>query len=245
MQSGRDSLALPQITPPSSRPPSSRSSSISNATEHTDQLIAHGKEETWAVYDVFRLFSKGFQFKIERSSFFKGLSNCVTLKQLNVVKRTRLRERFRESAQDVTLEEFVRMYWPRTTEDNMTSLMRWCHLREAQVVLDGNEAGEESVTRTIFNLLDINGDGRVSVEELHHAEILTSEQTTKLLNLVRRRHDRLGAKALAAAALFGKVIDDCDFGQIFSSGCVEWDEKISYQDFCAVVKSRTNLDMLR
>jgi Ca2+-binding EF-hand superfamily protein len=212
-----------------------------------DQLIMCGinKEETWAVYDVFRLFSKGFQFKIDRSSFCKGLKSCVTLKQLNVVKKARLRERFRESAQDVTLEEFLRMYWPKTTEDSMSSLIRWCHLREAQVVLDGTEAGEESVLRTIFDLLDINGDGRVSVEELHHAEILTSEQTTKLFNLVRRRYERLGAKALAAAALFGKVIDDCDFGQIFSSGGVKWDEMLSYQDFRVVIKARQNLDQVR
>jgi hypothetical protein len=210
-----------------------------------DQLLMSGKEEVWAVYDVFRLFSKGFQFKIDRNSYCKGLRSCVTLKQLNVVKRARLRERFRESAQDLTLEEFVRMYWPKTAEDSMSSLIRWCHLREAQVVLDGSDAGEESVLRTIFDLLDINGDGRVSVEELHHAEILTSEQSGKLFNLVRRRYERLGAKALAAAALFGKVIHDCEIEQIFSSGSIKWDEKLSYQDFRAVIKSRPNVDILR
>jgi hypothetical protein len=198
------------------------------------------------VYDVFRLFSNGFQFKVERNSFCKGLKGCVTLKQLSVVKRARLQERFRESAQDMTLEEFLRMHWPKTTEDDMKFLIRWCHLREAQIVFDGcfdgNEAGEESVLRTIFDLLDVNGDERLSVEELLEAGILTSEQATKLFNLVGSNYDTLGAKALAAVALFGKVIDASTCEQVFNSGCVKWDGKLSYQDLFAVVRSRTNVD---
>jgi hypothetical protein len=191
------------------------------------------------VYDVFRLFSNGIQFKVDRNSFCKGLHRCVTLKQLSVVKRARLQERFRESAQDMTLEEFLRMYWPKTAKDDMKSLIQWCHLREAQIVFDGNEASEESVLRrTYFDLLDVKGDEGLSVEKLLQAGVLTSEQ----VNLIGSRHDRQDAKALAAVALFGKVIDESTCEQVLSSGCVKWDGKLSFEDLFAMVRSRTNLD---
>lgn len=192
----------------------------------------------WAVYDVFRLFSKGMQFKIDRGRFLTGLKDCVTLKQMEVVRRARLAERFRESAHDVTLEEFVRMYFPKPAEKSMSILIRWCHLREAQSVLHNIESSDIYALRTIFDLLDANGDQKVSVEELQHAEILTSYEVADLFDRAEKKRNALAAKALAAAALFGKEIEDCDYGQLYSTGCLWGDGKLSFQDFCSVVSSR-------
>lgn len=197
------------------------------------------KEEMWAVYDVFRFFTGGMQFKIERAVFLKRLKDCITRRQKWVVNKARLTERFRESAQDVTLEEFVKMYWPRTSPSQMNTLIQWCHLREAQAVLkSGVEASDAKTLRRIFDLLDANQDHRVSVEELQQAEILTSEEVACLMSEAKKKHDALATKALAVVALFGKKMDECDYDELFSTGGLQWDGQFSFWDFCAIVNSR-------
>lgn len=210
------------------------------------------KEEMWEVYDVFRFFSKGVVFAIKRRCFFDGLRDCVSIKRLDVVRRTQLRERFRDSAQDVTLEEFLRMYLPSASDEELKTLIRWSHLREAQLQLQGvrrhysvtKKAVDEqdSVLRTIFALLDVNGDGRVSLEELQFAEILSAEDVETVFELAKRQNKANETKAIAAVVC-GRTANAANAWDSCPGRCDPvWDQKLSYRDFCVAVKSRTHPD---
>lgn len=116
--------------------------------------------------------------------------NRETVNKLKILKRSRLDHRFRESTQDVDLPEFLRMLWPLATEEDMVKMVRWAQLREAQAVLrDGKFRGEVAELKKIFDLLDENGDGLLSVNELRRASILNTKEIQTLM-----RTQRLDAK---------------------------------------------------
>jgi hypothetical protein len=177
------------------------------------------------------------KFCITRRDFFEGVRGCTSLKQLEVMRKARLKERFRESAQDLPLEEFLRALWPAAADKDMPKMIRWCQLREAQSVFLGVLPNDAHGLRTVFDILDINGDKRVSIEELQRACILTPEQIQDLFEVAGRQHAAHEAKALASAALFHKEVDDCDSTTLGRRGGPLCDGKLTFRDFCTAVKS--------
>lgn len=144
----------------------------------------------WIAYDVFRSLDKQKRQSISRNDFFEGLKDFPTLDKLKMLKRTRLDVRFRESTQDVDLPEFLRMLWPSATDEDVIKMVRWGQLREAQSVLrDGKFRGEVAELKKIFDLLDENGDGLLTVNELRRARILSGQEIQSLM-----RTQRLDAK---------------------------------------------------
>merc|ERR1739848_270067 len=72
--------------------------------------------------------------------------------------------------------------WPKATKDDMTKLLRWVQLREAQSVLREQQfRGDNNDLRKIFDLLDENGDGVLSVRELQRSAILTKDEICGLM----------------------------------------------------------------
>jgi len=191
------------------------------------------------VYDVFQLFDRRRQHKIVRRDFYDALKDCASLHQLKVLNRSRMKERFLDSARDVTLEEFLRMMWPSATEDDLHKMVYWSRLREAQNLLHGVVPQTMSTgnLRMIFDLLDLNGDHRVSVEELYRANILTPDQVQRLMVVAEEQHEAFQAKALAAAALFGKQIEDASSFELGRIGGPLFDGKLAFRDFCKAVKT--------
>lgn len=184
---------------------------------------------------MFQVLDKRRQFSVSRRGFFEALRVCTSLKELEVIRKSRLRDRFRESARDLSLDEFLRAMWPLAADKDIPTMIRWCQLREAQsvfcVVLPNDEGG----LRMVFNILDLNGDDKVSVEELQRAGILTPEQIRHLFAVVGQQQAAFDAKALASAALFDKHIEDGDL--ISSSRIALCDGKLTFREFCLAVKS--------
>lgn len=105
-----------------------------------------------------------------------------TVDQIRTVRRADLQQRFRGSAADVTLEELLQLTWPKATEEDFGKMRRWVQLMEAQRVLrEPNFRGETSDLRRIFDLLDVNGDGDLSLKEVLRANILTKSEVVQLL----------------------------------------------------------------
>lgn len=206
-------------------------------SEYCERCSTCSKEEVWDVYDVFQVLDKRRQFSISRRGYFEALKGCTSLKQLEVMRRSRLKERFRESAEDLSLEDFLRAMWPAATDKDIPKMIRWCQLREAQSAFSGVLPNDARGLRIVFDILDLNCDKRVSVEELHRAGILTSEQIQNLFEVAGQQHAAFEAKALASAALFGKHIEDSNPVTLGRPGGPLRDGKLTFRDFCTAVKS--------
>jgi len=136
----------------------------------------------WIAYDVFRNMDKRRRNKIGRIDFVEALKDYPTLEKLKMLKRSQLESRFRESAQDVSLDEFLQLLWPSATDEDIAKMLRWAQLREAQAVLrDDSFRGETSELRRVFDLLDENGDTMLSVNELQRAQIFTQKEIATLM----------------------------------------------------------------
>lgn len=131
------------------------------------------------------------------------------------------------------------MMWPDVTEEDLAKMTRWCQLRAAQTTIQGRSDAEvpDSVLREIFDLLDLNGDQKVSVDELYWGEILTAKQVDRLMQVAGQQHDEYQAKTIAAAALFGRKMDDLDLNELCRLGGPLFDRKVTFRDFCLAIKS--------
>lgn len=121
----------------------------------------------------------------------------------------------------------------------MEKMVRWCQLREAQSALRGVCPDDVGGLRMIFNLLDLNGDMKVSVAELHGAGILTPPQVDNLMKVAGQQHDLFQARALAAAALFHRQIEDSESAELGRIGGPLYDGKLAFRDFCTAIKLGT------
>jgi hypothetical protein len=142
------------------------------------------------LFDVFRSMDKRNRKRISRRDFLEALADETTHAKARTLRRSGLHQRFRESAADVTLEELLKLVWPKASSEDLLKMKRWVELREAQGVLrDHQFRGDNSDLRKIFDLLDENGDGSLSVRELQRSAILTKEEICDLMGT-----DRMDAK---------------------------------------------------
>lgn len=231
-------LSLPPIVPRSlaSTPPGTACLAGRPAPEKCGVCT---KEQLCDVFDVFWFLDKQRQFKLTRHTFFATIRECVSHKQVEVLRKSRLTERFRQSSQDVSLEEFLRMMWPDATDADIVKMHRWCQLRAAQTAIHGHFEGElpDTVLREIFDLLDLNGDHRVSMEELHRGQILTTAQVERFMQLAGAQYEEYQAKVIAAAALFGKKMEDYETYDGGRLGGPSFDGKLAFRDFCYAIKT--------
>lgn len=155
-------------------------------TERVERCTRCTKDEMWLAYDVFRSLDKRKRQSVSRNDFFEALKDFPDMNRLKILGRSRLDHRFRESTQDVDLPEFLKMLWPSATDEDMVKMVRWAQLREAQAVLrDGKFRGEVAELKKIFDLLDENGDGLLTVNELRRARILSAQEIQTLMRTQR------------------------------------------------------------
>lgn len=134
------------------------------------------------LFDVFRSMDKKNRKRISRRDFLEALADETTHAKARILRRSGLNERFRQSAADVTLEELLKLVWPKAADEDMVKLLRWAQLREAQSVLREQQfRGDNKDLQKIFELLDENSDGNLSVGELQRAAILTKEEIKDLM----------------------------------------------------------------
>jgi hypothetical protein len=88
-----------------------------------------------AVYDLFHSLSKDGKSVVSRMDFFAGLKEQVSLDFLRLSRRSRLLDRFRQSAADITLDELLALMWPRATAEDLKQMRSWVALREASLTV--------------------------------------------------------------------------------------------------------------
>mmetsp|Transcript_34050 Transcript_34050/g.90726 ORF Transcript_34050/g.90726 Transcript_34050/m.90726 type:complete len:177 (-) Transcript_34050:382-912(-) len=93
------------------------------------------REEVMAVYDLFHSLSKDGKRVVSRMDFFAGLKEQVSLDFLRLSRRSRLLDRFRQSAADITLDELLALMWPRATAEDLKQMRSWVALREASLTV--------------------------------------------------------------------------------------------------------------
>lgn len=164
----------------------------------------------WNACDVFWEFDTGHTGAISRADYFSGLASqplAPTVARLRMIRRADLSLRFRNSARDVTLEEFLKLLWPLAAGDDWEMMRRWSELREARYVLNpAHFRGTPQELERVFELLDRCSGGKggfCSAFEFVRAEIYTREEIEKL---VQRRdlHDCW----LDYETYRGQIVDD-------------------------------------
>jgi len=146
-------------------------------------------EAVWAACDVFWEFDVSHTGRITRPAYIQQLGQTPTVMRLRMLRRARLEARFRDSAQPVTLDEFLRLLWPAAQEKDFKLMRRWAQLREALSVMQSeNFRGQDHELNTVFAHLDARAEGRIPAQELVRAQILPREQLQRLTKTMDLKH---------------------------------------------------------
>lgn len=132
---------------------------------------------------VFWSFDASDTGVITRDEYLLRLSDPPTADRLRFLRRANMEARFRQSANPVSLEDFLWMIWPSAPESDMRLILRWAHLHKARsAVLRPNFRGTELELRTVWELL--GGDPRgeaLEVSALVRSQILTAAEARRLI----------------------------------------------------------------
>lgn len=133
------------------------------------------------------------------------------------------------------------MMWDDATEADLAKMVRWCQLRAAQNSLQGEDQGEvpEELLKKIFDSLDLDGDQRLSVEELYKGGVLTGQQIEKLMDVAEIKYAEHQQRTIALAALFGKHMEDIEPSDLGRLGGPLFDGELTFRDFCVAFRSGT------
>mmetsp|Transcript_25475 Transcript_25475/g.61638 ORF Transcript_25475/g.61638 Transcript_25475/m.61638 type:complete len:231 (+) Transcript_25475:37-729(+) len=133
-------------------------------------------------YTIFRRWDPTPAKVITRAAFLEGLKSPPTLESLKVLARSKLEQRFRMSSQPVTLTEFLDLMWPTAKPADREWMQRIIQLTDAKDVLRSrNFRGSRDDLKQLYDILDINGDGKLTPAELHAARILDRADVEKLV----------------------------------------------------------------
>jgi len=121
-----------------------------------------------------------------------------------------LQKAFKEAeGQPISLRAFFCLVWSTFPESDIENCVKWCGLFTAKLVLEEilDEDGDGKVedvdpedVEAIFFAIDMNGDGRVTVEELVSNGGFSEAQAHKLMSLDRDRKGSLDMRDVKAAA---------------------------------------------
>lgn len=140
------------------------------------------KEAVWTACDVFWLFDTKYTGEITRKRYGDHLCDTPTVNKLRMLRKSGLEDRFRKSAQPVTLQDWITMIWPGSTQQELELMMRWAALREAWSIVHSLDfrCHDSEMTR-IYELLDTEGGrGEIPLGEFIRAHILSDEELMKL-----------------------------------------------------------------
>lgn len=139
-------------------------------------------EDVWSACDVFWEFDPQHTGKITRPQYLSLISQPASVIRLRFMRRSRLEERFRNSAAPVTLEEFLQLLWPGAGQQELKQMRRWSRLREARTIMnDSSFRGSETELKRIFDHLDSRGEGRVSARDVISARLVSCDELRRLL----------------------------------------------------------------
>jgi len=138
-------------------------------------------EAVWAACDVFWELDVAHTGQISRPEYIIRLSEPPNVMCLRMLRRSRLENRFRESAQPVSMEEFLRLLWPAAKDTDIVLMRRWSELREAHSIgLQDNFRGTEPELSRMFHHL-VQGEGRINAYDIVRSQVLASDEVHRVL----------------------------------------------------------------
>lgn len=123
--------------------------------------------------------------KVRRSDFIWALhEHGFNIEFQRAISKAGLKEYFRKPV-DLTLDEFIHLIFPRATGAEVFAMLRWARLHKANtIVAEPSFTATTAELRQVFSVLDENNSGRVSLADLLHAQIFSSEEMLDLLKKV-------------------------------------------------------------
>lgn len=119
---------------------------------------------------------------VRRCDFWEAFTDNRTKDVQATITRAKLHQRFRSSAAEMTLEEFIGRAWPAATDADRKMMKHWARLHDASLILlSSSFRGTPESMEQIFDLLDPEGSEMFSLSELVRAGILTKDESHKLL----------------------------------------------------------------
>mmetsp|Transcript_2201 Transcript_2201/g.4686 ORF Transcript_2201/g.4686 Transcript_2201/m.4686 type:complete len:381 (+) Transcript_2201:76-1218(+) len=139
-------------------------------------------EAVWQACDVFWEFDPTHTGQIARVDYVSRVCEAPNVMRLRFLRRARLENRFRDSAQPVSLGEFLRLLWPNAKDDEFKLMRRWSELRECRTfIAQENFRGSDIELNQAWNLLDPEKNGRISAWEVVRAQILGGDEVRRVL----------------------------------------------------------------
>lgn len=140
-------------------------------------------EQFWSFCDIFARMDQQCAGVVRRVDFISAIRELGTdLEFRKVIRKTDLAGRFYANAKDLSLEEFICLTLPRATKKELVRACRWADLWKARRALETcgfKDDGKE--LRSLFTVLDEDGNGSLSLKELVRAQILSHDEVLRLL----------------------------------------------------------------
>lgn len=86
-----------------------------------------------------------------------------------------------QSKNTVPFTQFLRHVWPHVTSGEHQALILWARTREAQSIIQASSYfGSQQDLRRIFDLIDKNGNGTLSYDEVETSRIFSEEELSQI-----------------------------------------------------------------
>jgi Ca2+-binding EF-hand superfamily protein len=139
-------------------------------------------DEFRKAYDSFCLMDKRACGVVRRCDFWEAFTEHLTNEMQCTISKAKLHQRFRSSSADMTLEELIGRAWPTATDADRKTMNHWAKLHDAFLIVSSSSfRGTRQNIKQVFDLLDFDGSGMLSVSELVRARILTKGESQKLM----------------------------------------------------------------
>lgn len=144
-------------------------------------VIVGTKEEVWEVYELFAKMDKQGRRAVSRADFLAAMRGEPSVEFTRLMRRAALVARFRDSARDMHLDELVRLVWPRASDQEVKQMMIQAQLKEIADAYRAKKVGDKEELEALFRLLDQDGSGTVTREEIMRTGLFTQAEVREML----------------------------------------------------------------
>jgi len=158
--------------------------------QHSDDaaerlVCCWSKDDFWSMFDSFDCMDRRDIGAVRRADFIWALGEhgtSVTFQK--AIQRAGLTSHFHSTADDLSLDCFIRLSFPNATVRDFTHLMRWARLRKAHLLATHSFLNKTDLERCFDLLRDIDSEAEgVELSEILRARLLSIEELRAALSV--------------------------------------------------------------